>query len=164
MSLLSNLSSSAGGAKGFINRPPESKSSRNAGYRKTRNFSPFRQAPSFSAKRNQMIVPPVSGLFRLSSPSAIFRTVWAVVINTVNRVFFGRTLSHVFQKMSKIFPPFTNGYASRSVFVIGGMVGVLATTSHRVPTFIHGVIGKAMFYLLSVNVHHGCHYNIGEGH
>ena len=150
--------------KGIIYSPPQSESARNTVYGESCYFGPLNHASCFSPERNHSIVSSVSGLFRLGSPTTVTRTVRPAIVDSVNRVFLGRALTHVFQKQCKIFPSLTNRDASRTVFVITMVVRVLTSALHSVPAFIHRMPRKAMFNLLSILVRHDHYYNIGEGH
>ena len=76
---------------------------------------------------------PVSRLRGHTSPSAIFRFVVSLIVNTINRRAAG-ALPHVGKKVLKNLPPVANGYATPAVVVERGVFRILASVAHGRPT------------------------------
>ncbi len=78
-------------------------------------------------------------------PSAILRTVVAIVVDSAQRV-FGWRIAHVFIEVFKRFKPTSaNSYSSWRVILIADIVRVVASLLHRLPCFVSASKSAAMF-------------------
>lgn len=126
--------------------------------RKVNLFSPLTNRLRFTPISNCSIIVPVVGLFLASSPPTIFRSVVAIIINTVKRVaFWGVT--HVSIKSSETGPVRVNGDTPTTVKLVVPPISVVAPLSHVYPSQIrrvsrvnrlifngHAVLGVSMYF------------------
>ena len=75
-------------------------------------------------------LPFIGTLFVIIFPSAIFRTVVAVVIYSPNGRFPLRLSPHIINKVLKCFPAMTNLNTSASIVWIHFMLGIITSLSH----------------------------------
>ena len=94
---------------------------------------------------NHIMQPGVKSLLFPRSPSAVFWSVVAVIIDSINRVLFG-TGPHVQKKVleSRTFwnyaaPSLANGYTSASIVFVIRPATVLASLNHVGPSVVHGL-------------------------
>lgn len=78
-------------------------------------FRPHNQGLSFALKGKKTVISLVVVLFCACSPLAIPWFVIAIIINSFNRMFWGRTFTHVVTEVFKLPPTFTDLYSSASV-------------------------------------------------
>jgi hypothetical protein len=114
-------------------------------------FSPAGAAmtPTFGAdvgiRRSELVpvaamrsLPPVCDLDRPGGPTAIFRAVWAVVIDSVDGVIRRRTLPHVSQEVGELFPAVTNEDPPSAVVLEVRPIGIGASGMDCLPSVILG--------------------------
>lgn len=111
------------------------------------NFRPFANAFCFAAKCYEYIFTGIAGLFFLGSPSAVFRTVWAVIVYSVNRL-IAVWFAHVSFKICVVRPSFANINAPPAIMPIRRVVFVAASLLHSIPYFI----ASWVFSLVSICV------------
>jgi hypothetical protein len=88
---------------------------------------------SFKSYKDALFLIPL--LFNWSRPSAIRRLVVTVIVNPVKRS-ASRPLSHVLNKIPKIFPSLTNSDASSSVPFPAAYPRISASIDHPRPNFV----------------------------
>lgn len=81
------------------------------------DFRPFRNASRNSVDGNLPVGASVPVLFCTGGPSAVFGGISGVVINAINRVFFGRSFAHIFEKVCEIKPPVADGNPATAVIL-----------------------------------------------
>ena len=112
--------------------------------------SPISQAHGFTLVGNPSVIPGVSGLFIWSGPSAILWGVITIIVDAFNRVFRSGFRTHIVHKQTKVVPAFADLYASRAIFVVSGIVRLLATVDHCRPRFVFRCISKTVFCTYSL--------------
>lgn len=92
------------------------------------------------------IAPRVSRLNNLSGPSAIVRTIWAVVLDAIQRVAFARARPHVVDKRNERFvPTVTDGNPPGAVVSIHRVGWILAALAHGYPRVVLRRTNVSMF-------------------
>ena len=89
--------------------------------------------------------PSVLCLLFASSPSAVRRTIWAIIINSIQCVAHGRARSHIPDKHGKIVYPFWR-YLNAAPSIIRKIVrfGVQAAIFHQTPDSVFSVCGETV--------------------
>lgn len=78
-------------------------------------IGPFSQRHGATAVLMVNVAATVCALVLWHAPHTVFRAVWTIVVNALNRVPGRWTLAHVRQKVFKSQPPLTHGNATRSI-------------------------------------------------
>ena len=86
------------------------------------------------------------------SPTTVFRRVVTFVINSINSVFIGRSLTHVSKEVFKRKPSFAKGDASSSVVMIESVVLVGTPLLDATPCFIDRRVKHSVRCILSAAV------------
>lgn len=87
----------------------------------------------------------VIGLSFFRCPDAILWRVWAIVVDTFERVSGVWPLSHIRKEGGKIISPsFANGYAAPAVMGERSLVWVRAACNHAAPNFVFRRMGQSM--------------------
>jgi hypothetical protein len=107
-------------------------------------FRPLRYSEIFPAKRNSLVSSSVALLFTSCGPTAIFRAIRAIVVNSVNRVVFTWLFPHIGKKVLKFLPSFANINPSASVVVKKLVFRVAAPASHTTPSAVGVRMRKAV--------------------
>lgn len=82
------------------------------------------------------------------SPSTIFGTIVTIVINAINRVFLGRSLSHIFKKVFKgIKPSIAHFYSPFAIITIVLVCFIVTPSFHIEPSIVFWCFSFAMFGL-----------------
>ena len=112
------------------------------------DFPPFSNAPSNTVKCNVVVLPAVPCLLTKSGPLAIILIVISIIINSVKRVVFTRSLTNLSQKHREVAPSriVFNAPAAIDMKVAG--IGVIAPLTHTVPDPIQGMSRKTMLDIL----------------
>lgn len=134
-------------SKGFFFRPASSQSSGDCMVTfKIQLSAPlnFCHCDTFISK--MFTVSPIGLLLVPCSPSAIFRSVISIIVNTVNRMFICRTWPHVGNKVVEQEPSFANGNPSTSVMLKEFYIRISAASLHCTPSKIFGLT-KIPFFL-----------------
>lgn len=122
----------------IFNRPTALESFTNGAFCDSNSSRPLGYITGNSVEGDRGIVRAVVALLPHSRPSAIFRTVWPVIINTVNSAAFW-SRPHISVKVFKRFKPsVTYKYASAAVSRVSGIVRVKASGFKANPCFING--------------------------
>jgi hypothetical protein len=90
---------------------------------------------SESAQRGEI---SIARLFPSGRPATILRLVIAVVVDTVDRMFSGRTTAHVGQECSERLPTVANADAASAVVLEPNVVRIAAPSLHALPDFVFG--------------------------
>jgi hypothetical protein len=91
----------------------------------------------------------VASLFQPSGPSAVLRTVWAVVVDAVNRMLIGWPWSHVSEECREVVPPMVaDGDSSSTIVRIAFQVWLVATALNRAPCDVFNGMAHSMFQQL----------------
>jgi hypothetical protein len=95
------------------------------------------------------IFSPICYLLYMSSPVTIVRRIATIVVDSINRVVFARTASHIGKKGSKIISP-TCAYFYTSAAVMYKSLGVRIAASrlHGQPNIIFALPVESVFCLL----------------
>ena len=86
-------------------------------------------------------------LLFLGGPTAIFRRVVSIVVNSVNRMFWARAKPHIINEVDIGIPSFANLNASSAISMKSNCVWIIAPRPHRNPRMISG-----FFYTLATCV------------
>lgn len=110
----------------------------------------IKKAHSLSLKHDECILCRIPRLYRCGGPSAILFRVAKVIVDTINRVLSARAWSHVYQKVSKVFPPWIYSNPATSVVFVSWVRRILASRYHVRPCGIFGaharLFAMAMFF------------------
>lgn len=90
-----------------------------------------RHGHAFTADRDQTVRRRVVGLLSVGRPSAVVRSVIAIVVDAFNRMIVGRPLAHIREKLCEVSAP-SFAYANTSC-----AVGVKACVASVVTTLLH---------------------------
>ena len=81
-----------------------------------------------------------------SSPPAVRRTIWTVIINSIQAILYSRTRTHVLKKNRKaVYPFFRNYYAPTTVICKSLCFRVKASIFHHGPATVFRAVTKTMF-------------------
>ena len=97
------------------------------------DFGPFGQGLCFSCVSDQSVAAAISLLSFVVSPPAVFWTVWAIVIDAINRISALWTSTHVGKKVFKFLPTFANFYSSAAVVLKRFILLISTTTFNGAP-------------------------------
>lgn len=124
-------------SQGSFYIPAKDKSLLNGSPRESKLSSPVSDTEALAVEVNQPDISLVVGLFKPGGPSAVFGAIWSVVIDAINRMFWGRPQSHVSQKVwERVTPPVAHRNASGSVLMPRFVGHVLATGFQVNPAFV----------------------------
>lgn len=82
---------------------------------------------------DQDVVAFIAALLDMSSPPAIIRTIWAVIVDAVQRVRRGWRGSHVCKEVGKVIPALTDRDSASTVPSIRRRMNVIAAMAHVHP-------------------------------
>jgi hypothetical protein len=99
--------------------------------------------PICNAKRESFVCNEMSSASVLllnfkRNPLAVVWGVWAIVVNSLNRVIGRRLAAHVQQEVFKLQPSIAYGYAAPSVAMKVWLLGVSASSQHSGPCAVFG--------------------------
>jgi len=106
-------------------------------------------APPVSCKSPELSIAaangraPVFELFRAGRPSAVLFTIWAIVVDSVNRK-SGRSLPHIFKKLTEFLPSFADRDSSASVVAPRRSFWTRASANHGMPNIVGTCSGHSM--------------------
>lgn len=92
---------------------------------------------------SQLRLWPISSLLNVAGPSAIFRAVWAVIVDSVERL-ARRLWPHVLHERSDIKPSLANRNAAPAIPMELLVLGVCAPLEHGVPSWVERMVPKSM--------------------
>lgn len=101
------------------------------------NLNPLSDRARLVLKSKQPTCSAVAGLLGSCNPAAVLRLIVAVIVDTLNRMFRRRTLTHVGQKAFKFTPSFTNLNSALSVGLEVRRIGVSTSINHQSPNAIN---------------------------
>ncbi len=107
--------------------------------------TPHRNTLRLAVKGQESVVSLVTALFCRCSPTAIGLEIALTVVNTVNRVLWAGTVSHVCKESGKRLPALAHSNATSPIQVIFPVVGVGATMEHAGPYSVFGRLVHAVF-------------------
>src|SRR4030095_6319663 len=81
------------------------------------------------------LLAPVASLSQYVSPPTIARFLIAIIIDAVDRIFLGRSLAHISNKVFKLIPTVTNLNAATAVVSVILAIRIGATVSQPAPDF-----------------------------
>ena len=89
----------------------------------------------------------VQWLLFWTCPSAIFRTVISVIINTVQRKSFWFTANRIrpFYEVPEIMPFTTDGYAALTVSIIFNVIRIFTSSDHIIPDTVQFIFWPSVF-------------------
>jgi hypothetical protein len=109
------------------------------------HICPFRERPRFSVECNQTIVSSVVLLFFHCCPATIFRRVWAIIVDSINRVLRARWITHVFIKFFKrITPSIADENAATTIILELGASRASASMKHTCPRPMNFCVGHGV--------------------
>ncbi len=124
--------------------------------------SPLRLSFSYTHDSEERVRPPVRGLFKHSSPPAVFRGVVSIVVDSVYRHFARRFYAHVGKEVIKVSPSVAHGNSAPPVVGVVCRVFVVASRDHAAPcsvlrAFCHtvGKIALLKHFLVSAFARRG---------
>lgn len=99
------------------------------------DITPVSYTMFFPVKLYDTICSSVSCLLRACSPSTVtFRIRPIIIRESIKRMFFGRSFSHIIQKIKESLPPFfADSYSSTSIFFIAKAIRIITPSSHPIP-------------------------------
>ena len=100
------------------------------------SFGPFCNCHALAFAFNISTIALVSSLLCGSGPSAVFRAIRSIIIDSFNGVFFRGGFSHVSKEIKKISPPFAYINPARSVIFKIRSINVFATSMHKSPSVV----------------------------
>ncbi len=110
------------------------------------NFRPFCYCLCLIVESYEAIRSLISMLLSRCRPSAIFWRVVTIIINSINRIFRGWSLSHISKKVLKrINPALTDSYSASTVIFILINIFIVASLFYTNPDFIFRDTVFAMF-------------------
>lgn len=106
---------------------------------------PLRHSQPLSTELENMIAPCVVALLNTSCPATVVWRVTKIVIDAVNAIFAGWTLTHIGVKIFKTFSPaITNRDAAPSISRVGFVVFAIAAIKNACPNGVFGCVCHAM--------------------
>lgn len=108
--------------------------------------NPFNETFCFSVDCEYKISPSILSLFSACCPSAIFRTVISIIVDSI----YGKTVrffSHVLKKIHVFTPSFANRYTTTSVIGIIFTLWIIATIPHGQPYMVLFCVSVAVLYI-----------------
>lgn len=127
----------------LLGAPPFAKSRGDRASIETQSFRPLGSTKSFAIVGYKKIIRLVSTITFWSNPSTVFGSVVATVINSIDLMFWGRSLAHVFDEIPKIISPMIAHFNSLLAITFKCYVPwVIAAGYHRIPSFIKRVFGE----------------------
>jgi len=125
-----------------LNRPSNSDSCVNHTTTESSALRPFREAKSFALELNHPIFSSVSALLFLSRPTAVFRAVIPIIINSIKR-HFGRAATHISKKVFKRFnPPVANLDSPAAIVFKSWIMRIQASRQHSVVNLINSRVSR----------------------
>jgi hypothetical protein len=88
----------------------------------------------------------IAALLFFRGPSTVFRTVWTVRVNTVNRVMFGWARRHIINKVPEAIPSAVNSDPFCPVVLVGGRTRVETSLPHPCPDIPKGMRMNVLFF------------------
>jgi len=152
-------------SKCTLNRPtsPQSRSQGGAFY--SSDFSPFRGTVGHTVKRKPYIVPFVSSLFFTGRPLTVVWGVVSLIINTVNRMFFGGSITHIRQEVLKLTPSIAHGNSPAAITRVRFIIGICAALNNMRPRSVFRSASKSMrsfFRFINLQTATGLRRTIGK--
>lgn len=122
--------------QGFFNCKPSSKAVGNKIWSNTKFSAPFSNCNSNSIESEISVTSRIVFLLNLRCPCAIIICISSVIILTINRMLWGRSLSHIRQKILKGIPSLANRNASSAIITKLFISWIMASISHAQPNLI----------------------------
>ena len=133
--------------KCFIFRPPTKKSLFYRSRFYANNFRYLIYCQKIAVKLISFCNPSICNLFPVSCPSAIFRGIPFVVVNSVDAMFFTWLASHVENKVFKrIKPSIANIYSASAVILKRCISFVGATLNNCCPSIVFKRVSKSVCF------------------
>jgi hypothetical protein len=90
--------------------------------------------------------PPICSLLRTSCPATILSRIAAIIVDSINRVIFAGSFSHIGKKGCKIVgPTLADYYASASIICKGIGIRIIASSLYRQPNVIFALSIESVF-------------------
>ncbi len=129
--------------KNFFNIPSKINSLINSWVCNTNLISPFHSGLSFSVKFYKMVVSSIALLLRSCRPSAIFRTIIPIWVNSIyTHVWLW--MPHVFKKISKTAPSFAYFNSATTIILVCLIFGIIASLSNSKPDSLYSSAVKSV--------------------
>ncbi len=133
-------------AQGVGDRPAKLKSRNDSSIRYPRDLRPFCHGHGLSPQCDEATSSHISGLIFSSRPTAVVGRVAFLVVNALKGVLRRRARTHVFQKRCEaIFPAGADQNVAGSVVVVVGILGIVATLNHTLPSIVLGTVAHSVF-------------------
>lgn len=114
-------------------------------HRYTSFVTPLGKIESSAVVGNERGFASVIALLACCGPSAIFRRIAEVIVDTVEAVFDGWTRPHVgIEVLERVQPTFADCYVASAVSRIGAAMGIGATPFHQAPDVVFACFGHAV--------------------
>ena len=120
----------------FLNGPAFSQTSKERVSRDDKAFGPFRHSERDAFHSKENVSTAIASLFAISGPAAIAWRVVAIIIDSVNRVCWRWTRTHVRKEVYEATPSLADLDAAPAVVLIAARRRLVAAFKHRNPRFI----------------------------
>ena len=109
-------------------------------------FRPFNKGERFSFMGDSSVRRRIPMLLLNSFPSNILRLIVSIIVDSSKGMFFARSKTNIFKKISKFFPSFTNSNSPSSIMRVSVHRWISASPNHRMPSspFFGSVWGSTM--------------------
>lgn len=101
-------------------------------------FSPFSYTQCFIVPSQKNVGTRIPILFFASCPTAIFRTIGTIIIDTFNAVLWRRTHADISKEQAKIVPALGNNNTPATIARISSVLDVVTSGHHRFPNGVFG--------------------------
>lgn len=105
---------------------------------------PLNQGASLTIKGNPAVIPLIPVLLLDRSPSAVFRRIRTIIVQSIQHSARERSFTHVCQENAKIVPLRANKDSSSAIPCIGRVVWVFASLNHSSPRGVFGSLLSVM--------------------
>lgn len=130
--------------KTFTQRPSFLESAPECMFCNAKSFGPFYRSEGNPIVSDNSVRGAITSLLFRCCPSAIFRCVWSIVVNTVKLMLRGGPFAHIGKEVLKIQPRGANGNTSAAISRIASSFGIQTPRFHRAPDIKLRRIGSAV--------------------
>ena len=128
----------------ILHRPAALESDAYSAVVKASDGGPLRHGVGFTIVRKVFIRPSIVVLNLARNPLTVFREISFRVVNSFKRMFVGRPLAHVRDKVGEIIPAFTNVNTSAPIIRELAIGWIQAPLAHCFPNVVNRSFRKTM--------------------